>query len=160
MRRPLLVLALTLSTALSLASQQEPARTTRAEAVDRIAAGRRIRIAPSDGPVVEGMLVAREGLHLVLRYDARLDRVPLARIDQLWERGRATGIGALIGGITGGAVGTALGLLIGEVICDNEDCDANTLEAVALLGGGGAAGGALLGAGIGSLIPKWRLRFP
>jgi hypothetical protein len=97
---------------------------------------------------------------LVLAGDAGLSRIDHLEIDRLWVRGRATKQGAIIGGITGLLAGIGMGLFIGEVICNNEDCNADTGAAVVALGVGGGLLGAGGGALIGSTIAKWHLRFP
>lgn len=79
------------------------------------------------------------------------------RVDSLWVRGRATVTGAIVGG----AVLTPLSFLFWWWVCDvvgeGTGCDAwGTVAGLAVAGG---AGGALLGAGVGSLVPRWRLRY-
>ncbi len=92
--------------------------------------------------------------------DLGLAQLSSSDIDKLWVRGRATKTGAIIGGIVGLLAGVGYGLLLGEVICNNEDCNADTGTVVAALGLGGALAGAGGGALIGAAIPKWHLRFP
>jgi hypothetical protein len=139
------------------ASAQE-SDSARARAVDAIRPGTWIRVVPRSGPATEGLFLVREGATVVWRHDSVTNRLALADIDQLWVRGRATGTGAVVGGIAGGVLGIAVGLLIGEVVCNNPDCNANTAVAVVGFGAGGAVAGGLVGAGIGSLIPRWRPR--
>jgi hypothetical protein len=80
-----------------------------------------------------------------------------ARVDSLWVRGRAVGTGALVGA----AVATPLSFAFYGWICimvaEGTGCDAwGNVAGLALATG---AGGALVGAGVGALIPKWRLRY-
>jgi hypothetical protein len=138
-------------------SAQDP-DSARTRTVDAIRPGTRIRIVPRSGPATEGLFLVREGATVVWRHDSVTNRLALTDIDQLWVRGRATGTGAVVGGIAGGVLGIAFGLLIGEVVCNNPDCDANTAVAVVGFGAGGAVAGGLVGAGVGSLFPRWRLR--
>ena len=84
------------------------------------------------------------------------------RIEELHERGRATKTAAIVGAVAGGVVGgyaVAVACSIGRADdgeIGNEDQWADCALAGAAVGG---AGGALVGAGIGSLIPKWHVRF-
>lgn len=85
--------------------------------------------------------------------------VPVAGIDSLWVRGRATGFGARVGAFVGG-VGLAAGAVVLSSVLDEYG---NCTDCVLAGFGGaavGAAGGALVGALIGSLCPKWHRRFP
>ena len=83
----------------------------------------------------------------------------LAAVDSIWVRGRATRTGVLVGGISGAVIGGVyLGLLV-SATCES-DCDNIGVEGALVGGGLGLVAGGLVGAGIGALIPKWRLRFP
>lgn len=79
------------------------------------------------------------------------------RVDSLWVQGRAT----LTGAIVGGAIATPLAFLVWGGLCEGlsygAGCDA--WGEVALLTLAGGIGGALIGGGIGALVPKWRLRY-
>ncbi|MDH4045657.1 MAG: hypothetical protein OEW06_14495, partial [Gemmatimonadota bacterium] len=84
-------------------------------------------------------------------------------VDSLWVRGRATWTGALVGA----AVATPLSALFVGVACvayagsegDGSTADRCPWAGVVLLSAIGGAGGALIGAGVGALVPKWRLRY-
>jgi hypothetical protein len=86
-----------------------------------------------------------------------------ADVDSLWVRGRATWTGALVGA----AVATPLSALFVSVVCiayagsegDGSTPDRCPWAGVVLLSAIGGAGGALIGAGVGALVPKWRLRY-
>lgn len=80
-----------------------------------------------------------------------------ARVDSLWIRGRAIWTGA----IAGAAVATPLSFAFWAWFCNavSEGTGCDEWGAVALLAGIGGAGGALIGAGIGAFIPRWRLRY-
>jgi len=83
----------------------------------------------------------------------------LASVDSIWVRGRATKSGAIIGGVAGAVL---FGAFVGYAVsglCE-VDCDNSFIEGALVGGALGLGGGALLGAGVGALIPKWRLRFP
>ena len=87
--------------------------------------------------------------------------VALAQIDELSERvgtiGRAAKIGAVAGGVVGSA---ALGVACYPESAPDEGGKGYEWIGCAAVGGilGGGAGAAI-GAGIGSLIPQWHVRF-
>jgi len=84
---------------------------------------------------------------------------PVATLDSLWVRGNSAKTGAIIGGISLAVAGAAYGAFANEVGCQDDGGDPCP-EAIPLLGLAGAASGALLGALIGSAIPRWHLRVP
>lgn len=80
-----------------------------------------------------------------------------ATLDSLWVRGRASTTGAIVGGLVLGSATFAAGALLCSGLDEGNSCtEWGTVTAFSLAG---AAGGALLGAAIGSAIPKWRLRY-
>jgi len=86
-------------------------------------------------------------------------RVPFQaeRVDSLWVRGHATWTGAIVGAAVLTPLSFAWWGLFCEAMSEGTGCDEwGTVTALALAGG---VGGALLGAGVGALIPKWRLRY-
>ena len=107
---------------------------------------------------MEGRYLGMEDGSLLLGTGARGVSMPSAEIGRLWTRGRSTAQGALIGGGAGLVLGAVYGALISEVTCAESSC--TTLGLVAAAGGLGAANGAALGALVGLVIPRWRLRFP
>jgi hypothetical protein len=136
-----------------------PEAPTREAVIHDLRDGQLVRLAGPELARREGRLLEVGRSELVLATDAQPVRVPAAKVDSVWVRGRATGTGALVGGVVGALAGVGAGLVISQVFCNNSDCDAGG-EAVLGLGVGGLAGGALLGALVGSAFPKWRLRFP
>ncbi|NNG15128.1 MAG: hypothetical protein HKM89_01520 [Gemmatimonadales bacterium] len=153
--------ALLLTPSFWLAAQDSTATLTQRRAVIRaLHVGELLRVERPGGARLEGVLSAATTDSLVLAREAGLARIDHMEIDRLWVRGRATKEGAIIGSITGLVAGVGLGFFIGEVICDNEDCNADTGRAVALLGLGGGAVGAGGGALVGATIARWHLRFP
>ena len=62
--------------------------------------------------------------------------------------------------IAGGVLGAGFGILIGEVLCNDEDCEADTVEAALGLGALGAIAGAIPGALIGYLVQGWSPVWP
>ena len=99
-----------------------------------------------------------EGQDMLLRTTPaeQARRVPVDRLEALWVRKRATRKGAKIGAITGGVLGVGFGIIIGEVLCNDEDCEADTVKAALGLGALGAIAGAIPGALIGYLVQSKR----
>ena len=108
------------------------------------------------------MFLGLEGPDMLLRTIGaeQARRVPVDRLEALWVRTRATRKGAKIGAIAGGVLGVGFGILIGEVLCNDEDCEADTVEAALGLGALGAIAGAIPGALIGYLVQGWSPVWP
>ena len=135
---------------------------TRKSSVEALEAGQRVRVRAADALSIEGVFLGVEGQDMLLSTTGAEQalRVPVDRLEALWVRKRATRKGAFIGAITGGAVGVGFGLFIGEVLCNDADCEANTLGAAALVGAFGAGAGAAGGALIGYLVQGWSAVWP
>lgn len=123
--------------------------------------GDRVRLQTVSAGLLEGVAAAASDQSVLL--DRNGDRLEIARADiqKVWVRGRATKKGAIIGGIVGLAAGVTYGLLITRPEsspCDADNCTRAGVTAVS--GAIGLAAGAGIGALIGSVIPRWRLRFP
>lgn len=114
--------------------------------------------------VQEGELAAQPGDSLVWRTDGVRHASPLAHLDGVWVRGRHTRRGLTLGGITGGAAGLGFGILVASVLdelCDYDCAGGGTAVAVVMVTtAGGALGGAVLGALVGSTIPRWDRVYP
>ncbi len=135
--------------------------TARAAAVRTITLGQFVRADIARLGRVEGRFVAANETTVTLTSQGATAQVPLLDLERLWVRKRATGRGALIGAALGVLAGVVGGLAIGSIACepvDGGNCGA--AEVATLTGLVGGAGGALIGAGVGSVIPVWRLRFP
>lgn len=165
MSRSSLVRAFTVASAMlialpSHASTQESADAGRLAAVRGIDTGDYVRLQLESGPRVEGQLAVNNTTSVTVSKDGvPVVEVPIPDIDGLWVRGRATGIGALIGGGVGVVFGVVAGSTIQQINCGETDSCGDI--GPKLLGGTiFGAGGALVGAGIGWLIPKWDQRFP
>jgi hypothetical protein len=80
-----------------------------------------------------------------------------SEVDSLWVRGHATWTGAIVGA----AVLTPLSFLWWGLVCEalSEGLGCEEWGTVTVLSLAGGAAGALIGAGVGALIPKWRLRY-
>jgi hypothetical protein len=108
---------------------------------------------------ITGRLIALTSGVATLATETGNQTATLASIDAIWVRGHATKTGAIVGGVAGAIL---FGAFVGYAVnglCE-VDCDNSFLEGALVGGAIGLGGGALLGAGIGALIPKWRLRFP
>lgn len=80
-----------------------------------------------------------------------------AAVDSLWTRGRATVTGMIVGAAIATPVSFGFLAWVCDFAAEGTGCDEwGTVAAYSLVGG---AAGALLGAGVGALIPKWRLRY-
>ena len=111
------------------------------------------------GTEMTGKLIALTSGVATISTESGNQTATLASVDSIWVRGSAVKKGALIGGVAGAVLfGTFVAVVV-DAVCE-VDCD-NEWVGGAFVGGGlGFLGGGLLGAGIGALIPKWRLRFP
>jgi hypothetical protein len=121
---------------------------------DRLRAGQTVRVRLADGQRFEAKLVGVDS-NLVLRFAQSPQTVPISSIDSLWLRRRGTGRGALIGGVVVGGAAFALGALVCTALGEGDGC--SNWDYVTGFGLAGGAVGALLGAGVGSLFPRWRL---
>jgi hypothetical protein len=109
----------------------------------------------------DGRFQSLERDTLLLATDVELRKIPTATINEVYTRYRQVGRGALIGGATGGVILGVLGIFAVQVFCESPGgCRNDYPTAFFWFGGVGAAGGALIGAGIGALNFGWRRIFP
>ena len=101
-------------------------------------------------PVGDGRLGIRRGAGLT-------DTLRLADLRELSVRGRHTKAGAILGGIAGAGFGTFVAIVV-IALCDTDDCRGARPYVIAIPAFG--AGGALLGAVVGTAFPKWKRVFP
>jgi len=126
----------------------------RSKAIARLKPGSLIRVhAQSLGEFV-GRYHSSTTDSLLISNDMGESDLPIAAIDAIWVRGRATWKGAKIGGIVGGAAGTIAGIAAVSG-CDGAACS----FALPILGVGGVIVGGLVGAGLGAASTKWHRRF-
>ena len=124
-----------------------------------------LRIATVAGPLIEGRLVGSVCDSLYILSIGRERFVRLGTIDAIWVRGTAIRGGMKSGALVGGIAGLAFGLLfewLSEELCDTGDCGHTTGETISIISfwtAIGAGTGALTGAGIGSMVPAWHLRY-
>ena len=116
--------------------------------------GQTLRVWLADGQRFEARLIAVDGDPRVLRFVQPQPVVPITAIDSLWLRRHSAGKGALIGGIVVGGASFGLGAVVCTAVGEGDGC--HEWGYVVAFGLGGAAVGALLGAGVGSLFPRWR----
>lgn len=137
-----------------LLSAQEVDREGRIRAAFPHSASRFKLRGPTIG-TLEGRLVQLEDRTVTLSEHAP---VPLADLDAVWRRGRAT--------VTGGIVGSVLLTIPGGVfgsfaagLCEATSCPSQ-LQGVTTGAVFGAATGFVVGALIGAIIPKWHRSSP
>ncbi|NIR47269.1 hypothetical protein GWO43_02225 [candidate division KSB1 bacterium] len=124
--------------------------------------GARLRIKDSASNMIEGKFIERKRDEILIRKDQTNRAVSLDSIQAIWIQRSATGSGAKVGAIAVGIMGTLSGLAV-HGLCqgldeseDPEGCP-EFIAAGAFLG---ATGGALIGAGIGSLARNWHQIYP
>ena len=127
-------------------------------AVRSLKPGQTVRIRVHGGDRIESRIRSLETGSLPLQLVGDSGAFDVAAIDSLWVRGQATGTGAIAGAAVAGVASFAFwgalcsGLSDGPGGC--KEWGRVTAYSVA-----GAGVGALIGAGIGALHSKWRLRY-
>lgn len=88
----------------------------------------------------------------------RVDTLRLLELSTLAVRNRHTRAGAIVGGIGGAGFGVFVALVANALCEGGDDCSGARpyLIAIPVFG----AGGALLGAAVGSAFPKWKKVYP
>lgn len=140
-----------------------PAPPALAASLSRVPLGKSIRIETAAGALTGSFLGSDQGVLMIadtgsLGPDLGSRVVPLADVQQLWVRGRASRTGALIVG----ALGAFGGVVVGSALaCGFESVECGTRAQGGVIGGAvGLMAGGLVGAAIGSAFPKWHRRFP
>jgi hypothetical protein len=148
-------LALTLS-ALVLASElggQAPLEA----AVRTLKPGQTVRIRVHGGDRIESRIRSLQAGSLPLQLVGDSAAFDVSAIDSLWVRGRATRTGAIAGAAVVGVASVAFWGALCSGLSDGGGC--KEWGRVTAYSVAGAGVGALIGAGIGALQPKWRLRY-
>jgi len=157
MRHQLLVLAVLLAAA-PLAAQA-PERTP-ATVLPTIKPGSRLRIEAGNA-LMTGKLDSLTADRLVINGADGRSSIPINTINTVWVRHGHGAKGAQIGGVIGAVVTTAFFHLIVSGLCDSTDgCHRDHVRAWGYGIAIGGAGGALIGAGVGSLVQGWERKAP
>jgi hypothetical protein len=117
-------------------------------------AGQTVRVRLRDGQRFEARLAGVDSSPLALRFARAPQVVPASSIDSLWVRRHGAARGALVGGIVVGGAAFGLGAFVCSALSEGAGCHDWGAVGVFTLAGAGAGG--LVGAGVGSLFPRWR----
>jgi hypothetical protein len=150
MKHTIAILTLLATAATSLQAQDTAA-------FGRLTPGQTVRVKTTGGSRFVTQLGAAPGAPLSPSFDLASVPFQAARVDSLWVRGHATMTGAIVGAAIFTPLSFGFWALVCEAVSEGSGC--TSWGAVTLLALGGGAGGAALGAGVGYLIPKWRLRY-
>jgi hypothetical protein len=165
-RNRIAVLAFFLGCALSSRAFAQSVDAARADsvlrsAISRLAADSRQKIrVTSRGTVrLEGNRVSLLGDSMFVSTDSGLRAIAVANIDSLWSsRGTAALTVGLIAALPCALYGAAVGGFIGgDPDGQGSSGKAALYSIIGLLGGGAVCGS--VGAGVGSLIERWRLEY-
>jgi hypothetical protein len=118
----------------------------------------RVRTGPT---IIEGDYTGFSDQGVLLRNAPDASAIPFSSIDEMWKRSRSTLRGAIVGGAFGAVLVGTFGVLLVQGLCESSDGCSNDYPTAALFGGAiGAAGGGILGAGIGALVKRWQRIHP
>lgn len=120
--------------------------------------GKYVRARLDPDRTISGHFVPVGDGRLGIRHDAgATDTLRLAELRELAVRGRHTKAGAILGGIAGVGFGTFVAIMV-TALCETDDCRGGRPFAIAIPVFG--AGGALVGAAVGTAFPKWKRVYP
>jgi hypothetical protein len=142
-----------LATVPAPATAQAPGAPVRHPAFEQLQENRWIRLAGPEIGRRQGRVSGHTPTEVVLAAEPEPLRLPATAVDTVWTRGRHTVAGLIAGAVIFGALGAAAGTELGEE-------NAGSARNVIGMAGVGALGGALLGAAIGTAIPRWHRHFP
>jgi hypothetical protein len=127
-------------------------------AVRTLKPGQTVRIRTHGGDRIESRIRSLRGESLALQLVGDSAAYDVAAIDSLWVRGTATRTGAIAGAAVVGVASVAFWAALCQGLSDGPGgCTEWGRVTGYSLAGAGA--GALIGAGVGALLPKWRLRY-
>lgn len=127
-------------------------------AVRTLKPGQTVRIRVHGGGRIESRIRSLQTESLTLQLVGDSTAFDVAAIDSLWVRERATGTGAIAGAAVVGVASFAFWSGLCTALNDGPGgCkDWGNVTAYSVVGAGG---GALIGAAVGALQTKWRLRY-
>lgn len=150
-------MGMVVSVALLTAANASGARAQDRATFGRLEPGQVVRVKTVGGSRFETRLGDAPGDSVAALFALARTPFQVARVDSLWVRGHAIGTGAIIGAAVMTPVSFGFWWWFCDAVSEGSGCDAwGTVTGLALLGG---AGGALIGAGIGAVVPKWHLRY-
>jgi hypothetical protein len=139
-----------------------PQQDRRSHAIASLKPDSQIQLYTENLGRIEGRFLMSRGDTLFLLTTQRQMNIPIESVDELRVRGSAAKVGAIAGGIVAGLGGLYSGLTIAG-LCGIGDpygeSDDSCLSAIPIFTLGGAAVGGLLGAAVGSAVPKWHLLY-
>jgi len=126
-------------------------------ACTRLSPGRTVQLHLADNASVTGHFAGWDGDRFYLLRNDKRAGFRSEDILAVWTRERATGTGLLAGAVLGSVGGGTFAGLMAYVLDNSSEGHAPYLPLI--LGGmiAGGAGGALIGAGVGSALPDWQL---
>lgn len=116
--------------------------------------GQIVRVRPRTGDRIESRVRSMQGDSLVLSTEGSSVVLATQTIDSLWVKGHATGIGAIVGAAIAAGGSVVVAAAVCKSIREDFPCGESGKAIAASI-----AGGAALGAVIGSVVPQWRLRY-
>lgn len=162
---PMALLALLLAGSLPSRGQAQSPPAPHADSnlrnsVSRISADnqRSVRLASRETGRVEGNRLSLLGDSVLLNTDSGVRAIALVNVDSLWvQHGTAAPILGIIAGVPCAVFGGLVGALAGGPDSSGGSGRAAAGILIGMLGGGFVCGS--VGAGIGSLIRRWRLEY-
>lgn len=148
-RTQVALLALTVSSPGDLLGQAR-----RADVLGTLRPGQIVRVRPRTGDRIESRVLSVQGDSLVLSSGGSRVLLGTQAIDSLWVKGHATATGAIIGTAIAAVGSVVVSAAVCKSIREDFPCGESGKAIAASI-----AGGAALGAVIGSVLPKWRLRY-
>ena len=132
-------------------------QTTLEATVRTLKPGQTVRIRVHGGDRIGARIRSLQAGSLPLQLVGDSGAFDVAAIDSLWVRGRATRTGAIAGAAVVGVASVAFWAGLCTALSDGGGC--NDWGRVTAYSVAGAGVGALIGAGVGASVPKWRLRY-
>jgi hypothetical protein len=127
-------------------------------AVAEVRPGAFVRARLGEDRTLSGRFVAVGDGRIGIRSDAgATDTLRLRDVGELAVRARHTKTGAIIGAVAGAAFGAFVGYMA-YALCEVDSCRDGSTFLIAIPAFG--AGGALVGAAVGSAFPSWKKVYP